>query len=332
MIVLALLFLFACSSVHAVVDSKHPDHATEPSSRHVEVRGVRLQYLDWGGTGEGLLFVPGGCDTAYVFGDIAPAFTGRFHVVSFTPRGCGSSDHPESSYELDSLIEEMAGFLDALGIGRVILVGHSSGGGKITRFAQLHASRVSRLVYLDTVYRYLAPGLEEQLDAAIVKRIGGRATESLELMRRSEQVWDIGAWSEARERNLREVLAVQADGSLKHVASAAWFKAFSSDMPAGRYFGTRIPHPALMIFAKNLDYERAAQFDSVTQAALKPLIDETEKKRREQIRDFRANGRQVRIIEMPRTGHYCFVHKPQEVIRAIREFLVRSNPPVAADR
>src|SRR5262245_16635305 len=50
--------------------------------RTAVVDGVRLQYVDWGGQGPALVLVPGGCDTAFVFGDLAPRLTGTFHVLS----------------------------------------------------------------------------------------------------------------------------------------------------------------------------------------------------------------------------------------------------------
>ena len=49
--------------------------------------------------------------------------------------------------------------------------------------------------------------------------------------------------------------------------------------------------------------------------------EETDRRRRRQIEEFRKNGPHVQIIEMFKTAHYCFVHKPQDVIRAMREFL-----------
>jgi pimeloyl-ACP methyl ester carboxylesterase len=297
---------------------------TEPKEGFVKVRGVRLQYLDWGGIGEGLLFVPGGCDTAYVFGDIAPAFTDHFHVVSFTPRGCGQSDHPVSGYDLDALLKEMAGFLDTVGIRKATLAGHSSGGGKITRFARLYGSRVSRLVYFDTVYSHVAPDLEGKIGAAIVDRIGGSPRASLDLMRQSETLWELGSWSEARQRNLREIFTEEVNGSLKSVTPRAWLTAFDTDMRAGRYFETRVSHPALMIFSKNLDQERVNQFNQATRDALASSVSETAESRLKQMKEFEANGSHIKIVDMERTGHYCFVHKPREVIRLMREFLVES--------
>lgn len=80
-----------------------------------------------------------------------------------------------------------------------------------------------------------------------------------------------------------------------------------------------------MFFAVDLDQERLKQFDEVTRADIRPLAEETDRRRRVQIEEFRKNGPLVRIIEMPATAHYCFVHKPQDVIREMRNFLLQES-------
>ena len=57
--------------------------------------GVRLHYLDFGGTGQPLVFLAGLGNTAHAYDDFAPAFTDRFHVVALTRRGFGESSHPD---------------------------------------------------------------------------------------------------------------------------------------------------------------------------------------------------------------------------------------------
>lgn len=207
-------------------------------------------------------------------------------------------------------------------IGQATLAGFSASGGKAIRFARLYPSRVKRLVIFDSVYSYIAPGLEEQMTAAIARRIGGRPNDSTEHQRRFHQAWELGAWSEAMDRNLRETFRASTKGVLKALAPPEWWAAFRTDMEAGRYFETQIFHPSLMFFAVDLDQERLKQFDDTTRAELRALAVETDRRRRDQIEEFRKNGAHVRIVEMTATAHYCFVHKPQEVIRAMREFLL----------
>ena len=61
---------------------------TSPHTEHVvEVNGVKLEYLDWGGPGEVLILLHGSGDNPHVFDDLAPAFMDRFHVIAYARRG-----------------------------------------------------------------------------------------------------------------------------------------------------------------------------------------------------------------------------------------------------
>ncbi len=126
-----------------------------PEAHFVVVNGVRLQYLDWGGSGEPLLFLTGlGAQLEEQFAVLAPSFTDRFHVLGLTRRGQAPSAVPETGYDVDTLAADVLGFLDAMRIRRVNLVGHSFAGAEMTRLAGRHGDRVSRLVYLDAAVDY----------------------------------------------------------------------------------------------------------------------------------------------------------------------------------
>jgi hypothetical protein len=53
------------------------------SSHFAMVNGVRVHYLDWGGTGEPLILLHGLGDSPHCFDDLAPAFTDRHRVVAY---------------------------------------------------------------------------------------------------------------------------------------------------------------------------------------------------------------------------------------------------------
>jgi non-heme chloroperoxidase len=58
---------------------------------------VRLEVLDWGGSGPPLLLL--GCYlTAHVHDEFAPKLTNQFHVYGITRRGIGASDKPATGY------------------------------------------------------------------------------------------------------------------------------------------------------------------------------------------------------------------------------------------
>lgn len=136
-----------------------PARSPSPSEAFVTVNGVRLHYVDWGGTGEPLLFLtPLGGHLLEQFGALAPRFTDRFRVLGLTRRGQSPSEAPASGYDVDTLVADLVGFLDAMGIRRVNIAGHSIAGSEMTRLAGRHADRVSTLVYLDAAvdYKHLA--------------------------------------------------------------------------------------------------------------------------------------------------------------------------------
>ena len=56
--------------------------------------GVKLEVLDWGGTGRPLVFLAGLGNTAHVFDTFAAKFIGKYHVYGITRRGFGNSAPP----------------------------------------------------------------------------------------------------------------------------------------------------------------------------------------------------------------------------------------------
>lgn len=121
-------------------------------SDFVSVNGIKLHYLDWGGEGEALLFLPGLGNTAYVFDSLARRFTDKFHVLALTRRGHGDSDYPETGYDLETLTEDVKQFLDTLKIEKVIFAGSSMAHVEICHFTALYPERVIKVVYLDAAY------------------------------------------------------------------------------------------------------------------------------------------------------------------------------------
>ena len=108
---------------------------------------VRLEVLDWGGSGRPLLFV--GCYlSAHVFDDIAPKLR-EFHVYAITRRGIGASDHPSSGYDPQRRARDVVEVIEALGMRKPILVGNACGGHVLHTLGSQYPGRLGGLVYLD---------------------------------------------------------------------------------------------------------------------------------------------------------------------------------------
>jgi pimeloyl-ACP methyl ester carboxylesterase len=143
-VVLVLMF--------CMCDSQAAASPSPAKTGFVSVNGVRLHYVDWGGSGQTILFLPGFNDTAHVYDGFALRFTDRFHVLGLTRRGVGESDKPSGGYDTSTRVEDIRQFLDALGIHTVSLIGHSMAGDELTLFATRYPQRVAKLVYLDAAY------------------------------------------------------------------------------------------------------------------------------------------------------------------------------------
>jgi pimeloyl-ACP methyl ester carboxylesterase len=117
----------------------------------VNLNGVKLHYLDWGGTGKALVLLTGLGATSKYYGGLAPKLTKRFKVLGLTRRGHGQSDRP-AEYNLDILVEDIRHFLDAMDIKQAILVGHSMAGFEMPLFAIRYPQRVEAIVFMDAIY------------------------------------------------------------------------------------------------------------------------------------------------------------------------------------
>jgi 3-oxoadipate enol-lactonase len=97
-------------------------------ARACVVDGVRLAYRDSGDeTAPVMVLLHGLGEDSRGWDEVAAAFAGRFRVLAVDLRGHGHSDWP-GRYSLALLRDDVLGLLDALGLDRITLIGHSLGG------------------------------------------------------------------------------------------------------------------------------------------------------------------------------------------------------------
>jgi pimeloyl-ACP methyl ester carboxylesterase len=113
------------------------------TSRTIDVNGRNVEVLE-GGAGQPLVFLHGGSMIGGA-GFLEP-LTGRFGVFAPFLPGYGRTDLDPPVEGRDAVVEHLADVLDALGLDRVELVGHSLGGWRAVWFAARHPERVTRLV------------------------------------------------------------------------------------------------------------------------------------------------------------------------------------------
>jgi len=73
-------------------------------------------------------------------------------AIAFDMRGHGESDKPsDADYSIDGIAADIDAVVDALGINRFILVGHSFGGGVVAAYAGANPNRVAGLFFADPI-------------------------------------------------------------------------------------------------------------------------------------------------------------------------------------
>ncbi|MGH9225134.1 MAG: alpha/beta fold hydrolase [Acidimicrobiales bacterium] len=111
--------------------------------------GVKLHYQQLG-EGPDLVMIHGLTGNLAVWHlKILPLLADHFRCLTYDLRGHGYSDMPPTGYTPDDMAEDLLGLLDALGIERAYLVGHSFGADVALYLSLLHPDRVQEVVAIE---------------------------------------------------------------------------------------------------------------------------------------------------------------------------------------
>ena len=173
--------------------------------------GLKVRVVERGdSTTPPVLLVHGWGCSAFVFRDTMPALADAgFRAIAVDLKGHGLSDKPVAAdeYTVDALVEHLLDILDALGLERPALAGHSLGGTLIYHFAMRYPQRVRCLglispvgltgVTLMWLYRALTP----RFLTPLVQRINPRLIVKMAMKR------VYGKRGRFTERDVEEFLA-----------------------------------------------------------------------------------------------------------------------------
>jgi len=127
--------------------------------RFIETNGIRMHFVEQG-EGFPVLFLHGFPELWYSWRFQIPALAeAGFRVIAPDMRGYGETDKPEGilAYDMEHLVADMKGLLDALQLDKAVIVGHDWGGAIIWPIAWMHPDRIERVISLNIPFHGHAP-------------------------------------------------------------------------------------------------------------------------------------------------------------------------------
>jgi pimeloyl-ACP methyl ester carboxylesterase len=249
-----------------------------PTEHDVVLGGIRLHYLDWGGSGTPLLFLHGGGLTAHTWDLVCLALRRSGRCFALDQRGHGDSEwSPGLEYGTDAHVRDLEALIEHLELERAVLVGQSMGALNALTYAARHADSLAGLVLVDMtpdvriegaqrIFDFVtAPGELDSVEAFVERAMEFNPGRDPRLLRRSllhnlrqlpngKWTWKYDRRAMTRERFeqvRREVTAVRdrldaatcrtlvVRGELSDVVSEEAAAALAESLPRGEW--TSIP-------------------------------------------------------------------------------------------
>jgi pimeloyl-ACP methyl ester carboxylesterase len=288
-------------------------------------KNVRLEVLDWGGSGRPVVLLAGGGNTAHVFDEFAPKLTANCHVYGITRRGFGASGFSASENAVDRLRDDVLAVIDALKLNRPVLVGHSIAGAELSSVGTSHPDRVGGLVYLEAGYPYAfdnGTGLTmkefQEIRGPQPPTPGDSDLASFSAL----QKWDAQVYGFLTpEAEFRQTWDSASDGRPGKARDFPGSQAFMAIMTSTKKY-TGIPVPALVIFAIPHVQENwiNKSTDPAVREAARAYFTTLDVLTEKQAKAFEGGVPTARVIRV-RGAHYIFLSNEPDVLREIRAFL-----------
>jgi len=150
----------ACRSSQKLPPPVVPETLTIPR-KWVDVLGSRMSYLEIG-EGEPVLFLHGNPTSAYLWRNVMPHVAKGHRAIAIDLIGMGNSAKPGIDYSFEDHYRYVSGFISALGLENLTLVGHDWGATLAWEYARRNPAGVKRLAFMEGVLppAFPAPSFE----------------------------------------------------------------------------------------------------------------------------------------------------------------------------
>jgi pimeloyl-ACP methyl ester carboxylesterase len=325
---LLILGIAVTATGHAAVDTPSRD----PSKHKVQFvtveDGVRVEVLDWGGSGRPIVLLAGLGMTAHVFDDFGEKLAQWFHVYGITRRGYGASSHPASGYSEQRRAEDDLKVIETLKLAAPVVMGHSIAGNELTQLGTHFPGRIAGLIYLDA----LSDGSDDYTDYDAVCRKLPEAMQKPPVPSASDSK-NFRAYREWRvrtggvsipEAELRTEFAENPDGSVgAYKIPGTVPEAIMSGDHKHDYSQIRTPVLALVGFPETPQEQTRKK--NVTNASQKIMVAAVYGTyvgmTRHRIERISSALGGARVVELWGADHFVFLSNEADVLRETRAFL-----------
>ena len=159
-----LAFAIGLLASPALADGQAAPRHAAPAGRRVQVNGMRM-YYEVSGTGEPLIVLHGAYMNIPTMGAIIPRLARTHKVYALEFQGHGRTTDIDRPITYPNLADDVAAFMDAVGLQKADVFGYSMGAGAGLQLAIRHPDKVTKLVAGSVAYD--TAGLQPEFKAMI---------------------------------------------------------------------------------------------------------------------------------------------------------------------
>ena len=123
--------------------------AKRARDERITLNGLSFHCRDWGGSGQPVVLLHGLASTCHIWDLVAPILADDYAVVALDQRGHGLSAKPDYGYDFATVGGDLLALINAMGMERPLIVGHSWGGDVALEFAVANPDVVMGLCFVD---------------------------------------------------------------------------------------------------------------------------------------------------------------------------------------
>ena len=281
----------------------------DPVSGFVDSGGLRIHYLDWGGSGPPAVLLHPSSFCADIWGPAVEAMAPRLRCIAMDLRGHGRSDPAVGAITWDELTSDLVCLLDQMDIRGALVVGHSRGGGVSLLATALRLDRVKSLALIE-------PNLIDRPG----QQSADRTKRAVERAGRRRAVWP------DRETIVQAYRQRPIFTHWRDEALWAYINGGFRDGPDGQVQLACPPEVEAAYYEAQMGrnvWEAVAELDLPTllvaaEGSDRFRLDAPHAQR------FLATAPDVRAITVP-GGHFVVQERPEEIARIILEFALETG-------